>query len=440
MVIGARSAVFAPLPAFGMIIVDEEHDTSYKQGSDLLYNGRDLAVVRAKLTGATVLLGSATPSIQSYYNVRSKKFTELTLSRRVEKRPMPDITLVDLRKNRETGARRFITPTLETAMRQVLGRGEQVLIFLNRRGFATFPVCGACGESIRCGHCDITLTFHRTADAYRCHYCGFSRPAAGGCTACGASRIKLLGIGTEKVERAVNALFPDARVARMDRDTTTRKGSVLRILRGLRNRAIDVLVGTQMVAKGHDFPDITLVGIICADLSLSFPDFRAGERTFQLLAQVAGRAGRGDVPGRVVLQTYAPDHFSILAARSQDFKTFYKTEIGFRRALGYPPFSRLIQMRISGKDMDKTRESALAIGELCRRIREEEWKGAVEVLGPIEAAIGRIADRFRWQLLIKGSRAKALHRFVRRVRAENPALFSNARVRVVIDVDPFFMS
>ena len=440
VVIGARSAVFAPLPVFGMIIVDEEHDTSYKQGSDLLYNGRDLAVVRAKLSGSTVLLGSATPSIQSYYNVRSQKFTELTLSRRVEKRPLPEITLVDLRKHRETGARRFITPTLEAAMRQVLGRGEQVLIFLNRRGFASFPVCAACGESIRCNHCDITLTFHRTADAYRCHYCGFTRAAATGCTVCGSARIKLLGIGTEKVEGAVNALFPEARVTRMDRDTTTRKGSVLKILRGLQNRAIDVLVGTQMVAKGHDFPDITLVGIICADLSLSFPDFRAGERTFQLLAQVAGRAGRGDVPGRVILQTYAPDHFSIVAARSQDFKTFYKTEIGFRRALVYPPFSRLIQMRISGKDRDKTQETALAIGALCRRIREAEFKKTVEVMGPIEASIGRIADRFRWQLLLKGSRVKPLHRFVRRVSTENPGLFSNARVRVVIDVDPFFMS
>jgi len=313
--IGARSAVFAPFANIGIIIVDEEHDTSYKQEGGLRYNARDLAVVRAKLNNGVALLGSATPSIQSYYNTTTKKFKAVTLKKRVEKRPLPEITVVDLCKSRDVrGIRRFITPELHREMKATLVRGEQVLLFLNRRGFASYPVCAACGEAIRCKNCDITLTLHQKINAYKCHYCGFTRASTSNCTSCGSAKILLLGIGTEKVEAAVKSLFPDARTARMDRDTTRRKGSILKILKGLRNQTTDILVGTQMVAKGHDFPNITLVGIICADLSLNFPDFRAGERTFQLLAQVAGRAGRGAVPGRVILQPYNPKHFAILSA------------------------------------------------------------------------------------------------------------------------------
>ncbi|GBC63284.1 primosomal protein N' [Desulfonema ishimotonii] len=442
IIIGARSAIFAPCRRIGMIIVDEEHDTSYKQGADLLYNARDLAVVRARQLGGVALLGSATPSVQSFYNVKIRKFRELRLTRRVEKRPLPHISVVDLRQHRDVrGARRFITPPLHQAMKTALERREQVLIFLNRRGFASFPVCADCGAAVRCNHCDITLTLHRLASAYKCHYCGFTRPAPGACSACGSPNIKLLGMGTEKVEKAVNALFPEARVARMDRDTTTRKGSILKILKGLKNGAIDVLIGTQMVAKGHDFPNITVVGIICADLSLSMPDFRAGERTFQLLAQVAGRAGRGDVPGQVILQTYMPDHFSIMAARAQDFRAFYKTEIGFRKALGYPPESRLIQIRISGKDEEKTGDAARTLGLFCRDLRGRDTVyAAVEVLGPIESPISRIEDRYRWQMLLKGRNVSALRRFTRQMVSENAALFSHPKISVIVDVDPFFMS
>ena len=336
--IGARSAIFAPFSNIGVIIVDEEHDASYKQEGSLHYNARDLATVRAKQNECVALLGSATPSIQSYYNVTTKKFTELTLETRVEQRPMPDISIVDLRQTRDMrGIRRFITPELQQAMKASLERGEQILLFLNRRGYASFPVCGACGQPMRCKHCDISLTLHQKANAYRCHYCGFSRAATSKCEFCGSAKIRRLGLGTEKLEAVVTSIFPKARIARMDSDTTKRKGSILKLLKGLNNKTTDILVGTQMVAKGHDFPNITLVGIICADLSLSFPDFRAGERTFQLLAQVAGRAGRGDRPGRVVLQTYNPDHFSIAAARQQDFMAFYRHEIGFRKALNYPP-------------------------------------------------------------------------------------------------------
>jgi primosomal protein N' (replication factor Y) len=440
--IGARSAVFAPLANIGIIIVDEEHDTSYKQDSRLRYNARDLAVVRAKQQNAVALLGSATPSIQSFYNVKTAKFKGVTLTERVENRSLPKVTVVDLRKNRDVrGSRRFITPELYEAMGTTLGRGEQVLLFLNRRGFASYPVCSACGEAIRCKNCDISLTLHQKVNAYKCHYCGFTRASVSSCISCGSSKIMLLGLGTEKVESMIKMLFPQASVARMDRDTTRRKGSMIKILKGLRNRTIDVLVGTQMVAKGHDFPNITLVGIICADLSLNFPDFRAGERTFQLLAQVAGRAGRGIVPGRVILQTYTPDHFSILSATDQDLKTFYKAEIGFRKSLNYPPFSRVVQIKISGKTKEKTRQHAQTIGDLCNTLKQKNksLSRSLEILGPIEAPLFKIARKYRWQILLKGLEVKPLHRFLNHLWLENRSIINRPDVNVVLDVDPIFM-
>ena len=440
--IGARSAIFAPFENVGTIIVDEEHDTSYKQESSLRYNARDLAVVRAKLNDCIALLGSATPSVQSYYNVEHNKFKEVNLTKRIEERPLPEINVVDLRKSRDArGIRRFITPELHQEMKATLARGEQILLFLNRRGFANFPICASCGQAIRCKHCDISLTLHQRANAYKCHYCGFTRASSSNCTECGSSRIKHLGLGTEKVESAVTGLFPEASIARMDRDTTTRKGSILKLLKGLKNKTTDILIGTQMVAKGHDFPNITLVGIICADLSLSFPDFRAGERTFQLLAQVAGRAGRGDVPGRVVLQTYNPEHFSILAAREQDFNSFYSQEIEFRKALNYPPLSRMIQLKISGKDKQKSATHARLLGDLCHDFKSTNSPAysAVGMLGPIEAALPKIARHYRWQILLKSSHAKVLHDFMGRLLAEHPRQFANRNVKVIIDVDPYFM-
>ena len=440
--IGARSAIFAPFDAPGLIIVDEEHDSSYKQEGMLRYNARDLAVVRAKQNGCTVLLGSATPSIQSYYNVGTGKFTELTLGKRVEQRPLPEISIIDLRQLRHArGIHRYIAPELHLAIKETLQRGEQVLLFLNRRGYASFPVCGACGQPMRCKYCDISLTLHQRTHAYRCHYCGYSRAATSTCEACGSSHIKKLGLGTEKLEDMLKSHFKEARIARMDRDTTTRKGAILKLLRGLKHNTIDILIGTQMVAKGHDFPSITLVGIICADLSLSFPDFRAGERTFQLLAQVAGRAGRGDRPGRVILQTYNPEHFCIAAARKQDFKSFYRQEINFRRTLNYPPFARMIQLKISGKNPQYTADHARLIGDLCRTLKQNksELYQSVEIMGPIEASLTRIAGRYRWQILLKGSSARPLHQFVNELMADGAAGFTGRRVLVAVDVDPVFL-
>ncbi len=442
IVIGARSAIFAPLPRLGLIIVDEEHDTSYKQESRFRYNARDMAVVRAKLEGAVVILGSATPSVHSIYNVAAGKFRELNLKKRIFQQDLPEVNVVDLKKHKDfRGIWRFITPVLHQALKETLQRHEQALLFLNRRGFATHPVCAICGQPIKCRHCDLTLTFHHKANAYKCHLCGYHQSAAFPCAVCGSLAIKRLGVGTEKIEQAVKAMFPEARVARMDRDTIMGRDSLVRMLKSLRNHEIDILIGTQMVAKGHDFPKITLVGIICADLSLNFPDFRAGEVTFQVLAQVAGRAGRGDRPGRVILQTYNPEHFSIHTAKSQDFMTFYNQEIGFRKAFRYPPFSRMVLLKISGKNAEKTKAFALSTGQLCVQLKATEagFQNTIDILGPIEAPLTRIARQYRWQILLKSPSAEALHRFVRTLLFERGLAASPKHVCLAVDVDPFFM-
>jgi len=442
IVIGARSAIFAPLTRLGLVIVDEEHDTAFKQETGLRYNARDLAIVRAKQSRAVVILGSATPSVQTIFNAERGKFKRLELPRRINQRPLPQVEIIDLRKAKGMrGLLRIISQPLHHAMRQTLDRGEQILLFLNRRGFAGNPVCLACGEPVRCRHCDIALTLHQKHNAFKCHYCGYSRSAAIQCGACGASTIRALGMGTEKVEAVTKKLFPKARVGRMDRDTTIRKGSVKRILKQLKDGEIDILVGTQMVAKGHDFQNITLVGIICADLSLDFPDFRAGERTFQLLAQVAGRAGRGDAVGRVILQTYNPNHFTIQAARAQDCQRFYRREIRYRKALDYPPFTLLAQLKISGRDKVRTRKRTEVIGEACHGLQSSNvaFSNTITILGPIEAPLAKISDRYRWQILIKGQTSGKLHRFLRQLFSAEPMLSNDRTARVSIDVDPYLM-
>lgn len=439
--IGARSAIFAPFERIGLVIVDEEHDDAYKQEGALRYNARDLAVVRARQADAVAVLGSATPSLQSAYNAQIGKFERINLFERVDQRRMPEIVVQDLTDLREErGSRRFLTAALTEGIRHCLEQKEQVLLFLNRRGFANALICAACGQAVQCDRCDISLTYHQQSNAYKCHYCGFSQAAVARCSRCGSNRINRLGIGTEKLAAWIQELFPTARVARMDRDTTRRKGALVKILKALRERRIDILVGTQMVAKGHDYPYITLVGIICADLSLSLPDFRAGERTFQLLAQVAGRAGRGQRPGRVVLQTYNPLHFSITAARDQDYDAFYRQEIQFRQALGYPPFARMVQVRITGRDQKGVIAHARRLGETGSALQQADPAyGELVLLGPIEAALARIADHHRWQLLIKGPRVAALHRFVHQLLFGPDAPTPKSGIRVAVDVDPVFL-
>ncbi len=440
--IGARSAIFAPFQNPGLIIVDEEHDTSYKQETRFRYNARDLAVVRARQNDCIVILGSATPSVQSYYNLKTGKYQELVLKNRIEKRPLATTTVVDLRgKASGKGFKRFIAPELFKAMKETLAKKEQVLLFLNRRGFASYPVCATCGAALKCKNCEITLTLHKSIKAFKCHFCGYSTASSSNCPTCGSSNIMHLGLGTEKVEEIVKSMFPDARIARMDHDTTRRKGALVNMLRDLKNQKIDILIGTQMVAKGHDFPNITLVGIVCADLSLSFPDFRAGERTFQVLTQVAGRAGRGQIPGEVILQTYNPNHFSILAARDQDFKRFYNHEINFRKVLSYPPFSRLVQLSISGKDKQKTKAFAADFGEFLKNLQHSDplFTNNVEIFGPIEAPMVKIAQNYRWQILLKSIKSMPLHGFVNRLMHQNSTWLNNRLVKVAIDIDPYMM-
>lgn len=439
--IGARSAIFAPFDSLGLIIVDEEHDDSYKQEGALRYHARDLAVVRARMDQAVAIVGSATPSVQSAYNAQLGKYQRVSLHERIDRRALPDIVIQDLtRMKEERGIRRHMTPQLIEAVDACLSQKKQALLFLNRRGFANVLVCADCGEPLRCDRCDISLTYHQRTNSYKCHYCGFGRSATSCCNRCGSSHIKRLGLGTEQVESKIQGLFPQARVARMDRDTTRRKGATVRILKALRDRKIDILVGTQMVAKGHDYPHITLVGIICADLSLNMPDFRAGERTFQLLAQVAGRAGRGTSPGKVILQTYNPHHFSIQAARDQDFESFYRQEVEFRKALGYPPFSRLIQVRIQGKNKALTADYAKQLGHLSRRLQlsRPDFAG-IDLLGPIEAPLARIANQYRWQLLIKSMKVKPLHIFIRELLYGDKSFSRKQDISVAVDVDPLFL-
>ena len=441
IVIGTRSAVFAPFERLGLIVVDEEHDSSYKQDTGLHYHARDIALVRARMDNAIALLGSATPSLQSYHHVMTRKFYGLTLSQRIENRPLPQTRIVDLRQFRDQrGIWKIISPELHEAMTQTLARGEQTLLFLNRRGFASFPVCAACGEAVRCKNCSISMTLHQKEQVYKCHYCGASRPATSACAICGSSHIKLLGMGTEKIEAAVKALFPQARTARMDRDTVSHKGALLNILKDLRSRSIDILIGTQMVAKGHDFPYITLVGVICADISFNFPDFRSSERMFQLLLQVSGRAGRGESPGQVILQTYNPGHFIISAAMQQNYAAFYEREIHFREKLKYPPCSRLIQIKFMGKDEGKTREHALHIGALCQHLKKNlPAYRSVEILGPIEACLPRIATYHRWQILLKSVHVSPLRQMAKDMIFSYRRDIQNPHVSVSFDVDPVFM-
>ena len=442
IVIGARSAIFAPLRHIGLIVVDEEHDPSYKQDNNLRYNARDLAVVRAKQNSCPVLLGSATPSVQAYHNARSGRFTHIRMMQRVTPQPLPEVEIVDLAPVRqERGLGKHLTPELVTAIRQTLEKGEQALLFLNRRGYANYPHCAACGTPVRCRNCSITLTYHRGANAYRCHYCGHSQAANQACTACGSTKLWHFGLGTEKLAEAMAQFFPKARTARMDHDTTRRKGSLLKILKDLQQGAIDILIGTQMVAKGHDFPNITLVGIVCADSALNFPDFRSSERTFQLLAQVAGRAGRGERPGRVILQTYTPDHFTITAARQQNFQAFYDREIQSRNELGYPPYSRMIQFLITGKNRGVVRETAENLGAAGRALLQSDAARyrQIAILGPVEAALHQVAGRFRWQLLVKGLQSSVLNRFARHLLQAMGPSQGAASVKVIVDVDPLFM-
>ncbi|HEY5512775.1 MAG TPA: primosomal protein N' [Geomonas sp.] len=431
IVIGARSALFAPLTRIGVIVVDEEHEGSYKQSEGVRYNSRDLALVRGKLASAVVVLGSATPLVTSYYAAQNGRLGYLHLPNRVRELPMPETVMLDARGQRR---KTFLQPLIE-AIEANLEVGGQTLLFLNRRGFATYLVCEACGHVLRCPNCAVTLTYHRGRGRHVCHYCDYSIPAPAVCPACKGSEITLLGLGTERVEEEVKELFPQARVSRMDRDTTRGKGGHARVLKALEDGSVDILIGTQMIAKGHDFPGVTLVGVISADASLNLPDFRSSERTFQLVTQVMGRAGRGDKPGRVLVQTLAPEHYALTHAVAHDYEGFYAEEIAFREDVGYPPFTHLASLTFSGIAAAQAENSAEEAVSLLRKIKGDCGL-RVEILGPVSAPLGKVRGRFRWQILLKGRDRSELHRILFHFRGG----FSHpSAVRLVIDVDPVEM-
>jgi len=433
VVVGTRSAVFAPLARLDLVIVDEEQDSSYKQEDTPRYNGRDVAVVRARNAGAVAVLGSATPSLESRYNTERGKYQALQLHGRVENRPMAEVAVVDMRQEfREKGKTSIFSERLTAEIAERLEAREQVMILLNRRGFSAFVICRSCGSSIQCENCSIALTHHRSQNRLLCHYCDHHMPVPQACPKCNSEYLYFMGQGTERIEDLLAARFPHARIARLDRDTARGRQQYERILGDFRAGVQDILVGTQMIAKGHDIHNVTLVGVISADTALGLPDFRAAERTFQLLTQVAGRAGRGTLPGRVILQTYYPEHYAIQCAAAQNYQAFYEKELRFRRLMHYPPFNALAAILVRSPKL----EAALKMsGLISGRIAQGAWKG-VRVLGPAAAPLLRLKRDYRYQFLIKSQRHDTLQTLLHEVRAcakeaDFPA------TGLVIDVDPF---
>lgn len=452
VVVGARSAVFAPVEALGVVVVDEEQEGSFKQEDGVRYHARDVAQVRARQAGAVCLLGSATPSLESWARATGKvegasPLGHLRLPERVEARPLPVVEVVDLRRKigepapegQARDPRSPVSPALEQAIEETLKARRQALLFLNRRGYATFLLCPDCGHRFGCEACAVSLVYHRAERALRCHYCGASRPAPAVCPKCDGTGVLQFGSGTERVEEWLAARFPEARLARLDRDVIGPRGAIRDVLADVAAGEVDILVGTQMVAKGHDFPGVTLVGVLLAESGLSLPDFRAAERTVQLLTQVAGRAGRGETPGRVIVQSYDPDHPAIQFAAGHDADGFYAVELEARRELGYPPFKRLVNLRVDAPSEDGARRAAswLASGVSARLTADAGLAGLVEMVGPAPAPLSRLRGRHRWHLLLKCASSAAVRRLAAAVAAEarQPGGLTRGVV-LSVDVDP----
>ncbi len=398
IVVGARSAVFAPFQNLGLIIIDEEHETSYKQTDQVKYHARDVAIKRAELQNAVTLLGSATPAVESSYHALIGDYKLITLPERVNLSPLPPVQIIDMRKELKQGNRTIFSNQLDQAIKERLREKKQVILFLNRRGYSNFVLCRECGYVIRCQQCDVSLTYHADTNLLQCHYCDYTEKPPQNCPNCGSNLIKHFGIGTQQVEEYTRERYPEARIARMDVDTTRRKGAHDRILKAFREKKVDILIGTQMISKGHDFPNVTLVGVIIADTALHFPDFRSGERTFQLLTQVAGRTGRGLEQGEVIVQTYSPDHYSIKAAKTHDYELFFHEEIGYRKEIKQPPFSQLINIILQDESESAVIEEAHRLANYFAMKIEE---CPIELLGPAPAPLSRVRGRFRWQIILK---------------------------------------
>ena len=432
IVIGARSAVFAPLARLGIIVVDEEHDDSYKQSEGFRYQGRDLALMRGQMEGVPVVLGSATPSLGSWQRSQQQLLNPLSLTERVGKRPLPEVTLVDMKNAEVEGG---LSEELRDAITATLEQQQQCLLLLNRRGYSPFLLCGDCGASYRCPNCEITLTWHRKVGQLRCHYCDYHQPPADECPQCGGAAMDPEGMGTERLAEELQLLYPEARIERMDRDTTSAKNAQQALVGRMEQRDVDILVGTQMIAKGHDFAGVTLVGVVDTDAALNFPDFRSAERSFSLLAQVAGRAGRAELPGRVVVQTYSVDNPVLQCAIDHDYLRFAKQELPLRQLLFYPPFGYLVNLVLSGLDRYEVERAAeLLVGALGLQAK---ICGDIEVLGPAPCPLFRLRNRYRMQILLKAQQRTALRRLL--LYAPQWKSDLGVRLTLVVDVDPVDM-
>jgi len=432
VVVGTRSAIFAPLENVGLIIVDEEQESSYKQEETPRYNGRDTAVYRARLEGAVALLGSATPSLESFHNTRRSRYKLLTLTSRVENRPLANVSIIDLREEfRHQHRAAPVSETLRRAIAQRLNEGTQAMVLINRRGYSWSMLCRGCGAVVECANCSIALTYHKSRQRLECHYCGFSIPPPKQCPNCTAQYMYFVGDGAERVDEYLRREFPHARVARLDRDTVRTKRQYQQVLGAFAKGQLDILVGTQMVAKGHDFRRVTLVGVVAADLALGRPDFRAAERTFQLLTQVAGRAGRGELPGEVLVETYFPEHYAIQCAARQDYVSFYEKEAQFRRLLHYPPFTALANVLVR----DRKVENAIRWARSLATCFEPFEKQGVKVLGPAAAPLARLRRDYRFQFVLKSPRRATVGKAL-----ASAIDFCTARqippTAVIVDVDP----
>jgi primosomal protein N' (replication factor Y) len=427
--IGARSAVFAPFKKVGLLIVDEEHENSYKQDEGLRYHARDVAVMRAKFQNAVAVLGSATPSLESYYNAKSGKYHYLHLSNRVDHRPMPEVAIVDMKTLPPSS---LYSPLLIEHIKQRLERNEQTLLLLNRRGFSSVLICRECGAAIKCPSCSVSLTFHKSEGKLKCHYCGFLTTPPDRCPTCSSIELKLLGSGTQRVEEELQALFPEARMKRMDSDTVKGRQAYDTLLQQVDRREVDILLGTQMVAKGHDFPAVTLVGVVDADTGLNLPDFRSAEKTFQLITQAAGRAGRGELGGEVVIQTMNPNHYSIRHSRTHDYEGFYNEEIAYRTELHYPPIGRIIKLEIKSVQESHAAEAAKTAQNRIRHLMR--GKDTI-LLGPAPAPISRVRGQYRFHLLLLSQHRDKIRTLA--IEGKNAVEEKYGRkCRVIIDVDP----
>lgn len=433
IVIGARSAIFAPLQNIGLIIIDEEHDHSYKQHEGLLYHAKDIAKFRAEKENALLVMGSATPSLETYYASQQKQTVYLPLNDRATGQALPTIQLIDLKEAKASKDQAVFSPKLLEAISETLARNEQVVLFLNRRGFSPSVLCPSCGECLKCTECSVSLTYHQKEKTLLCHYCGKTEPTHSPCRKCNQQKLIFLGMGTEKVEEFLQRHFPDARIERMDRDTVRRKGEHERILKTLSNGKTDILIGTQMVTKGLDFPNVTLVGVLLADQSLHFPNFQAAERTFQLITQVVGRAGRSDKKGEAMIQTFQPEHYAIAAAAEQNYTKFVEQELKFRKESGFPPFQKLVLIELSHKDREQVRKAAHWLRQQAKSVEtKSEWN----VLGPSPALVEKVDGKSRFHLMLRGVHEEKVIRYAKWLTTQAKQALKDQKVQITLDLHP----